>query len=320
MKKYKFIVDADTILYRNAALCQTNYDVHLVKKGKFVESVRSKKFFVEKAQREGLNIEDYVFIPKVAPMMPANSDKPEIVGFHAFSTEIDKIIERNKDKIEDFRIVLHGEGNFRDDIATIVPYKGNRGPKPLFHKQVKDWVFKKYKDILIVAEGEEADDVCSILLHEDWTRARGKKKDLSVCLAHVDKDLDQCTGYHYNYDKDSYYFVDREEAAYSFYTQLLTGDATDCIPGLMELPPEIRKNFGLKGKGIGPKAAERLLEGCETPKDMMERVVSLYEVQYKDKWYSVMEENCRLLYMRKEVGEMYNLGEKLESMGISYEK
>lgn len=320
MKQLNFLVDADTILYRSAALCQYNYDVYHKETNVLYTRVNSKKRFLEMAQEKNISPDDYYFTPNVSPCYPANSDKPEIVGFHAFNREIDRIIQDNKKWLLDFKIALHGSGNFREEVATITPYKGNRKDKPMFHQQVKDYAFKKYKGILLIAEGEEADDVCSIQMYQEWKRVKGKKKDFNLCLAHVDKDLDQTTGWHYNYDKHTYYWIGREEAAYNFYMQLLTGDATDCILGLVDLPKDIRQEYGLKGKGIGPKAAERLLEDCETPKDMMERVVSLYEVQYKDKWYSVMEENCRLLYMRKEIGEMYSLGDKLESMGISYEK
>lgn len=322
MRKMKFYVDADTLLYRSAALCQNNYDVIHKESGCVVTSVTSMKAFkdsIPKDAPEGY-LDQFEYVANASPIIPAGADKPEIVGYHALKLQIEKIINDNKKWIDDIKIVLHNEGNFRNDIATIAPYKGNRKEKPIFFPQIKQWAFKTYKDILIVAEGEESDDVVSKMAFAEYMRVGENSKKFNVCIAGVDKDLDQIVTHRYNYDKNLYYWISRKEAAYNFYTQLLTGDSTDCIKGLVDLPPEIRKEYGLKGKGIGEKAAERLLEGLETPKEMMERCLSLYEITYKDKWYDVMEENCRLLYLRKLPNEMYDLGERLTRMGISYER
>lgn len=321
MKKMKFFLDADTLLHRSAALCQNNYDVIHKETGNIVTSVTSMKAFKDNIPKDAPDgyLDLFEFRANITPIIPAGSDKPEIVGYHALKLQIEKIINDNRKWIDDFKIVLHGEGNFRNDIATIAPYKGQRKEKPLFWQAVKDWAFKTYKDSLIIAQGEESDDIVSQMAFTEYMRVGENPKKFSVCIAGVDKDLLQIVSHHYNYDKNEYCWVGRTEAAYNFYTQLLKGDSSDNILGLVDLPPEIRKEYGLKGKGIGDKAAERLLEGLETPKEMMERCVSLYEVMYKERWYDVMEENCRLLYLRKLPNEMYDLGDKLTKMGISYE-
>lgn len=322
MRKMKFYVDADTLLYRSAALCQNNYDVIHKESRQVVTSVTSMKAFKDSIPEDAPEgyLDQFEFVANATPIIPAGADKPEIVGYHALKLQIEKIINDNKKWIDDLKIVLHGEGNYRNDIATIAPYKGNRKEKPLFFPQVKQWAFKTYKDILIVAEGEESDDVVSKMAFAEYMRVGENPKQFNVCIAGVDKDLLQIVSHHYNYDKNEYCWVGRTEAAYNFYTQLLTGDSTDGILGLVDLPPEIRKHFGLKCKGIGPKAAEAILDGCETPKQMMSRVVECYELQYKENWYRVMEENCKLLYLRKLHGEVYSLGERLDRMGIAYEK
>ena len=72
----------------------------------------------------------------------------------------------------------------------------------------------------------------------------------------IDKDLLQIPGNHYNFNKKTHRFVSDDEAHKLLMIQCLTGDRTDNIPGI---------------KGIGPKKAEKILEGVNT--DVMWRYV-----------------------------------------------
>lgn len=318
MRKMKFVIDADTLLVRSAALCQNNFDVVNKETQEIVSRVTSMKAFYEAVPESTHHL--FEFVPNVSPATPTVGSCPSVIGKHALRLQIEKILKDNEKWIDSYKIVLHGEGNFRYSVATIAPYKGHRKEKPMFFQKVKDWALKEYKDNLILAYDEEADDICAQIAYQEYLRVGPSPKKFNVCIAGVDKDLLQIVSHHYNYDKNEYQWVTREEAAYNFYTQLLKGDSSDNITGLVDLPKEARKEYGLRGKGIGDKAAERILEGCESPKEMMERVVSCYEMQYGDKWYDVMEENCRLLYLTKVKGEVYNLGNKLKAMGIDYER
>ena len=71
--------------------------------------------------------------------------------------------------------------------------------------------------------GQEADDALSIAA---CTLGHG--------IATIDKDLDGCPGWHYNWAKENIYYVTEVEANRFFYTQMLTGDSTDNIPGLFK--------------------------------------------------------------------------------------
>ena len=124
-------------------------------------------------------------------------------------------------------LLLSGPGNFRDDIATIKPYKGNRDPahKPVYYQQIRDYLCDWWGAKVI--EGHEADDECSIIAHQ--SREAGSQ-DYVVCT--IDKDLDQIPGYHYDYMKKVFYEVTEEEGNFLFWKQVLCGDSTDNIQGL----------------------------------------------------------------------------------------
>ena len=178
-----------------------------------------------------------------------------------------------------FAVVISGENNFREKVATIQPYKGNRSDKakPIQYQLLRDWVLSRPYTIL--AEGEEADDVLSIACMQGAT------------IATIDKDLDNTPGWHYNWNKNLVYEVTEEEALRNFYTQCLTGDTADNIPGV---------------RGIGPVKAKKLLEGCSTPKEYEDAILKAYEGKYEDP-RKALTEIGQLLWMRREVGEMWGL-------------
>ena len=124
-----------------------------------------------------------------------------------------------------YNVILTGKGNFREKVATLQPYKGNRSqPKPLLHAEIREYI-TKYQNAVTV-DGEEADDYLAY--------SAVASGDI---IATIDKDLLNVAGLHYNWNKpdDGVFNVTQREASVNFYTQLLTGDATDNIPGLFRL-------------------------------------------------------------------------------------
>lgn len=183
----------------------------------------------------------------------ANPEKTE----ELFDSLIEEILDTTS--CSDYLLVFTGKVNFRYDVLS--SYKYNRAePKHplLLLKPLKKYAYEKYN--CYTAEGVEADDYCTWLMYKE------PKKWL---LCHIDKDLDQAVGKHYNYNKKSFYSIDQEYADYFFYYQILAGDATD----------------GYKGcPGIGPKKAEKLLVGVKEDKgeavteaDYWEAIVEAYE-------------------------------------------
>lgn len=213
---------------------------------------------------------------------------------------VDKFIEnvRVRAKADTVTIFLTGEGNYREDIATIRPYKGHRqGDKPLNYDLLTDYLVRKHKAIII--EGREADDAMACAQMEDL------KKSV-ICT--IDKDLNCIPGWHYDWKKDKRYTVSLEEADHFFYTQLLTGDGVDNIEGC---------------PGVGAKGAKAILEGRETCRQKYEACLAAYKDSYykfiakhdlscteesvHDSAIRDMHENAHLLWIQRADGVMWEV-------------
>lgn len=186
--------------------------------------------------------------------------------------------------VAEFRGYLTGPGNFRYDIATIQPYKGNRvTPKPVHFESIRDYLLRECNAELV--EGIEADDKLII----EW----GKDPDNTI-VASIDKDLCQVPGLTvYNWKHRTLRTLTQEEATYNFYKQLLTGDDIDHIPGC---------------PGIGDGKAAKLLKTGMPESLMMTQCYGAYLKAYgdKEKAWSALEENARLLYLLRNEEELAN--------------
>ena len=128
-------------------------------------------------------------------------------------------------------LYLTGVDNFREHWAVEgYPYKGNRAgqDKPLLYNDLREFLIRDLG--AIVVDGFEADDQLAYNAHHyGWG------------IATVDKDLLQVPGWHFNWlKKDPKPFqVSEVEGLRSFYLQLMSGDATDNIPGLKKMTGQI---------------------------------------------------------------------------------
>jgi DNA polymerase-1 len=179
-------------------------------------------------------------------------------------------------KCQDYRAYISGKNNFRYDIAKTQPYKGNR----------KDLKRPKHLEALRahmqrlgakVTEGQEADDAVAI-----------ESMQGNYWLVHQDKDLNQLAGWHYNPVTCVEYFVTPEEGLKSFYMQVLTGDNVDHIPGLFR---------------VGPKKAEKILDGCQTEEEMCRAAFEAYVSKGHGKDYFL--EQGRLLWLCRHEGDRW---------------
>jgi 5'-3' exonuclease len=153
---------------------------------------------------------------------------------------------------------LTGKNNFRSKVYP--EYKMNRKDayRPKHEKAVKEH-FRKVWDAN-TSDGCEADDMLGCRLTE--------LKDNAI-LCHLDKDMNQISGWHFNWElrrlgktirPETRYYVSPEEADRFFYYQLIVGDTTDNIKGV---------------SGYGPKKAELLLE--HTPRsEWLSEIRDLY--------------------------------------------
>lgn len=179
---------------------------------------------------------------------------------------------------EDYKGFLTGKGNFRDELAVTAPYKGQRiSEKPVHFQALKchlvtSWGFTVVKGI----EADDAVGIAAYALPEDET-----------IMVHIDKDLNQFRGWHYNYRKQQKYYVSEFEGLVAFYTQILTGDRIDNIIGL---------------KGIGPVKAKKILADCTNETDLYKAVLKAYDGDEKR-----VLENGQLLWLQRKEHELWQL-------------
>lgn len=185
------------------------------------------------------------------------------------------------------KFFLTGKDNFREKIATMQPYKGNRDPnaKPFYYKEIRDFIINRYE--ATVVDGQEADDEIGIqhcLSPED-----------SVIVS-IDKDLDTVPGRHYNWVTKAEYYLNEAWATKNFYKQLLTGDSTDNVPGIPY---------------VGSVTAERILKEFTKPKSLYQCVLSEYTKRFPDGFMGLSPRNAvleigRLLYIRQQRDELWS--------------
>lgn len=171
--------------------------------------------------------------------------------------------------VDDYKLYLTGHGNFRDDIAKTVKYKGNRDGfvKPEHHAALRAHMVARYGAITV--DGIEADDAVAMdSVSGEWI------------IVGVDKDLDQLEGHHYNPVKNEHYYVSEFEGLRSFYTQLLMGDRTDNIPGLHK---------------VGKVTAGKILAEATTKEQLEEAVWKAY--QERGHGIEYLTEQGRLLWL-----------------------
>lgn len=176
---------------------------------------------------------------------------------------------------------LTGTGNFREQVATILPYKGNRDPaaKPKYYKEIKQYLLDHWNAELV--HGREADDALGC---RQWAA-----KDRSTIMCSIDKDLDMIPGHHYNFVKNQYYYVPKAWADNRIFVQMLVGDRTDNIPGI---------------DGIGDIRAAKILEECGGDRDRLREVVrQKYKEQYGSEWERAYDECADLLWIQREEGK-----------------
>jgi 5'-3' exonuclease len=173
-------------------------------------------------------------------------------------------------------IFIKGKDNFRYQVDAA--YKGNR--KDNIEPEVKDRIEDLYeycKEFSIQSDGGEADDYCGIAAE----LALQDNKRYIVC--HIDKDLDCIPGWHYNFRKDTLYYVEPEDGYRFLMMQILTGDATDNIQGL---------------RGVGPKTAEKLINSV--PNNLLwSRVIDIWKEKCGDNWEPFFLKCANCIYIRE---------------------
>jgi len=182
------------------------------------------------------------------------------------------------------KVYLTGKDNFRHEIAKTVAYKGNRKktetPEHLPH--ARGYLQSEWG--AVVVDGREADDAIA-------TEAFSSYSNTTV-ICSIDKDFLTVPGWMFNFIKGTWVFSSEWDALVFFYTQVLTGDASDNIWGLHR---------------IGPKKAAALLEGATTEYELYDRCLKAYS-DHPDCQGDPVErilENGRLLHLQRYEGQLW---------------
>lgn len=178
----------------------------------------------------------------------------------------------------DYVVFLSGTTNYR---KVIYPeYKANRPQdKPKHYELIREYLMNH--EAAIMCEDEEADDVMGYSQTED------------TIICSIDKDLDQIPGRHFNFVKNKHYEITPEEGMAFFYSQLLTGDRVDNIPGLPK---------------VGPAKAKKILGEWTNEQDAKTKTLAAYQ-----EFLGLDEEKARerinligkLLWIRKKENELW---------------
>lgn len=218
------IVDADPIIYgAGFASQESTYEYILEKDGKLHQETFSDGNVARKFIKDnGFEVVDRTVHVEA---------KPEGFARQCAKTQLDSIIRRCCDELgvtdAQVEMYLSGPDNYRYKLATIAPYKGDRPPPPIHYQVLRDYLTGRWN--AVVVSGCEADDKVSI-------RSRELASDgTPFVLATIDKDLDQVPGLHYGYKDKVFYTVSPEEAELVFWTQCISGDSTDNIPGCYKI-------------------------------------------------------------------------------------
>lgn len=193
--------------------------------------------------------------------------------------QADQLITRIIEDVNatDWAIYLSGDNNFRYQLYP--DYKANRRDmvRPKHLESVREHLVLEWN--AIICDGYEADDALGMAAN-----GRG-------IICSIDKDLLQIPGYHYNFVRREVKEVNAFDGAKWFYTQLLSGDATDNIRGC---------------PGIGPVKAEKALRGCNTERELFDACIQCYWEALGNNFWEALELNADLLYVWRKENDKWN--------------
>lgn len=193
---------------------------------------------------------------------------------------------------------------YREEVATVKPYKGTRKTyKPFHYKNVTAYLMGTYE--CVVSNGLEADDLMAVAQCGEDDLFRGLIGNIDTVICSRDKDLRMVPGWHFGWEcgkqpsfgpelvdnrgwlKDVNGTIKGVGLKFFFY-QMLIGDTVDNIPGCPK---------------VGPVKALKLLEACTSKADHEAAVRAAYEAVYGDEWKERLEEQSKLLWMAQKLNE-----------------
>jgi 5'-3' exonuclease len=215
----------------------------------------------------------------------ACDEESEKTATRTMGNYISEMLTDLADHYPKHRVFLTGRSNFRDEVATSQPYKGDRPPRKPVHKDaLRDYLVNKWG--ASVSENKEADDDIAIA---------AATVDYDCIICSLDKDFKQIPCRLYDYTKKKLTTVNQEEAELWIYKQALMGDRVDNILGV---------------KGIGPKKADKLIDPCTSESEAFDVCLKTYEENDLDR--DRLVESLTLLYLLRSEDDKYNVPNETE--------
>jgi 5'-3' exonuclease len=173
-------------------------------------------------------------------------------------------------------IFIKGKGNFRFKVDP--EYKSHRVDK--IEPDVKERIDSLYeytRTFAMEAVDGEADDYCAITARMAVTEGK------SYIISHIDKDLNCIPGWHHNFRTGTLYQSNRAECYAWVMQQLLTGDSTDNIKGLVK---------------VGPVTAKKILDGV-AHSNMLALVLDTWQSRQGSEWEENFIKCANNIYLRE---------------------
>ncbi len=239
--------------------------------------------------------EDQEWDAEADPVYSRDVLDPERFFYHSakkmIETQLQKIGAKFNEEKVTYTVMMDGDGNFRNQIATIKPYKGTRSihAKPLMYNSIRQYLLDAFKAEVIF--DHETDDEMAIR-----QTVLNSQKARSIIVA-VDKDMLQVPGWHLNPNK-GFKKVSPHQGELFLFRQCLSGDAVDNIGGAYK---------------VGPVAAKKIIVPGMTQQEMWDATVAKYELtveKFGDNYNGLngeeaATENMRLVYLRRTYDELW---------------
>jgi len=171
------VVDGDLISYKASAASETRTILVTNKETGKTKEFANRTAFKDWGKEECKDISLYSIEDAQTPEPLENclhTGKMMLQGIHEASG------------CKEMKVVVQGEGNFRDSLLLPTKYKSNRSEnqKPIHLTEARNYLLGKYK--AEQAHGQESDDVLASYAYE------GYKTKQRIVQATIDKDANQC--------------------------------------------------------------------------------------------------------------------------------
>lgn len=208
----RLVIDADSILYSAASVCEersikathlkTNKSRVFKNRTALFGTANNPGYLTEiNKDREVPFVKEDFLIEDIVTAV-----KTDVECFAILKNMLNGLLKRVRfDELADTYVCFVGSGEtFRHKKATLLEYKGNRKnvPKPLYLKACRDYLLKNFPSELITdIEADDAVQIEGVKGYVQWQQS-GDEDDRTIVVS-IDKDAKRGPGWLFNPDKDT---------------------------------------------------------------------------------------------------------------------